>query len=83
MKKVKLEWELLAMNRIKDFFHNVNDIILAIVIIAAAAGIIYWRMNVIMAYPESSADATSNTETVQQTDDQQSQADGESAQEEK
>ena len=83
MKKVKLEWELLTMNRIKDFFHNVNDIILAIVIIAAAAGIIYWRVNIIMDYPESSADATSNTETVQQTDDQQSQADGESAQEEK
>ena len=71
------------MNRIKDFFHNVNDIILAIVIIAAAAGIIYWRVNIIMDYTESSADATSNTETVQQTDDQQSQADGESAQEEK
>lgn len=71
------------MNRIKDFFHNVNDIILAIVIIAAAAGIIYWRVNIIMDYPESSADATSNTETVQQTDDQQSQADGESAQEDK
>lgn len=36
------------MKGIKDWFHDVNDILLAVIIIAGAAAIIYWRMRVIM-----------------------------------
>lgn len=57
------------MKGFKDFFHNINDILLAVIIIALAAGIIYWRMNVIMDYPETLASQQSNIETEQQADD--------------
>ena len=45
------------MNRIKDFFYNKNDVIVALIILAAAAFIIYTRIDAIMAYPETLADA--------------------------
>ncbi len=40
------------MKRIKDFIYNWNDIILVTLIIMTAAGIVYWRVNVIMEYPK-------------------------------
>ena len=43
------------MRHIRNFFHNINDIVLAIIIVALAAGIIYWRMQVIMDYPKELA----------------------------
>ncbi|NLA70441.1 MAG: hypothetical protein GX852_05315 [Clostridiales bacterium] len=43
------------MNKIKDFFHNSNDIILALVIIMLAVGVIFWRLTVILDYPKSQA----------------------------
>ena len=44
------------MRLIKNFLHNINDIVLAIVIVAVAAGIIYWRMQIILDYPRQLAD---------------------------
>ena len=40
------------MNKIKDFFYNKNDIIVVFLILAAAAFVIYDRMEVVMSYPE-------------------------------
>ncbi len=39
------------MRSIKNFFHDINDVLLAIIIVAVAAGVIFWRMQVILAYP--------------------------------
>ena len=41
------------MRLIKNFFHNINDVVLAIIIVALAAGIIYWRMQIILDYPKT------------------------------
>ena len=41
------------MRHIRNFIHDINDIVLAILIVAIAAGIIYWRMQIILAYPET------------------------------
>jgi len=40
------------MKKLKDLIYDYNDILLAIIIIALAAGIIFWRVADIMAYPE-------------------------------
>lgn len=44
------------MRLIKNFLHNINDIVLAVIIVALAAGIIYWRMQIILDYPKQLAD---------------------------
>lgn len=49
------------MKSIKDFFHNANDIVLAILIIAAATALIAWRLNIILDYPEKIAQETAVT----------------------
>ena len=41
------------MRHIKNFFHNINDVVLAILIVAIAAGVIYWRMQIILDYPKT------------------------------
>ena len=41
------------MRHIKNFFHNINDIILAVLIVVIAAGVIYWRMQIILDYPKT------------------------------
>lgn len=41
------------MRLIKNFIHNINDVVLAILIVAAAAAIIFWRMQVILDYPKT------------------------------
>lgn len=41
------------MNRIKDFFYDKNDIIVAVIILIAAAIVIYIRVDKIMDYPET------------------------------
>jgi hypothetical protein len=41
------------MNWIKNFFYDKSDIFIALVILALAAVIILWRVNVIMEYPEA------------------------------
>jgi len=40
-------------NIMRNFFHNISDILLAILIVVVCAGIIFWRMQSIMAYPET------------------------------
>lgn len=41
------------MNRIKDFIYDKNDLLVALIIVALAALIIAFRVDVIMAYPSS------------------------------
>lgn len=36
----------------RNFFHNISDILLAILIVAICAGVVFWRMQIIMQYPE-------------------------------
>lgn len=59
------------MKGFKDFFHATNDIALAIIVVALAAGIIGWRLSIILQYPAQIAkDATSsqNSQTEQEKD---------------
>ncbi len=65
------------MRHIRNFFHNISDIMLAILVVLIACGVIYWRMQIIMDYPrkyvqaqaaesfdsESEVEETSGTET--------------------
>ena len=45
------------MNKIKDFFYNKNDVILALLILVVAAVVIYYRIHLIMEYPATQASA--------------------------
>ena len=40
------------MKKLKDFFYHVNDVLLALFIIVIAGGIIFWRVDKIMEYPQ-------------------------------
>ena len=53
-----------VMRLIKNFFHNINDVVLAIIIVALAAGIIYWRMQIILDYPKKAVEEQLVTEEV-------------------
>lgn len=55
------------MNRIKDFFYDKNDIIVAFLILAAAAFVIYLRIGDIMSYPDTLLEPTSVEQTAQTT----------------
>ena len=50
------------MRHIKNFFHNITDIFLAILIVAIAAGVIYWRMQIILDYPKTVVNSQAVTE---------------------
>ena len=52
------------MRHIKNFFHNINDVVLAIIIVLLAAGIIYWRMQIILDYPKTLVQEQAVTEEV-------------------
>ena len=39
------------MKKFKDFIYDKNDIIIAVLILAVAALVIFWRLNVILEYP--------------------------------
>ena len=69
------------MRHIRNFFHNINDIILAVIIVVLAVGIIYWRMQIILDYPKQlvNGDAAVSEE---QVDDSENAAGEESATEE-
>ncbi len=41
------------MEKIKDFIYDKNDILVALLVLVFAALLIWWRMDVIMAYPET------------------------------
>ena len=55
------------MRHIRNFLHNINDIVLAIVIVLIAAGIIYWRMQIILDYPKKLANEQATYEQEQDT----------------
>ncbi|MBR0308272.1 MAG: hypothetical protein IJH92_05215 [Mogibacterium sp.] len=50
------------MRHIRNFIHNISDIVLAIIVIAIAAGIIFWRMQIILEYPETAVTDQTVTE---------------------
>lgn len=50
------------MDKIRDFFYNKNDIVVAILILVVAGALIYFRINAIMDYPSTVA-AQHNTVT--------------------
>ncbi len=41
------------MNKIKDFFYNKNDIIVAVIILCIAVAVIYFRVQNILEYSEN------------------------------
>lgn len=51
------------MKGLKDFLYDKNDVLIAIVILALAALLIFWRLDVIMAYPQTLAEKTDTVET--------------------
>ena len=53
------------MKKLKDFFYNKNDILVVLIILAAAAFIIYTRIGVILDYTEKLAKEAAATETTQ------------------
>lgn len=67
------------MRLIKNFLHNINDIVLAIVIVALAAGIIYWRMQIILDYPKQLVDQQSVQTEEQVPDTAEQETAGEEA----
>ncbi len=40
------------IGKIKDFLYNFNDALVVLLIVALAGGIVVWRVDEIMAYPE-------------------------------
>lgn len=41
------------MDKLRDFFYNKNDIVVALLILIIAAALIYFRINAIMDYPST------------------------------
>lgn len=39
------------MKKIKDLIYDYNDVFVALLIVIIAAGVMFWRINVVMAYP--------------------------------
>lgn len=58
------------MKRLKDFFYNFNDIVIVLGILAIAAFLILWRVDIIMRYPKTVAAQTVHTS--QKTEDSKS-----------
>lgn len=44
------------MKRIRDFFYNCSDIFVTLLVLALAAGVIFWRVQNIMGYSEYAAE---------------------------
>lgn len=66
------------MRGIKDFFHDTNDIALAIVVVLIAAGLIVWRMHIILQYPAEMAKAAAASSGTQTEETQNSASSSES-----
>lgn len=63
------------MKRFKDFIHDTNDILLAVIIVAIAAGVIFWRLNVILDYPEHLVQQSAGQTQSEEVRDDAEQAD--------
>ena len=50
------------MRKLKDFIYDYNDIMLAVVIIVVAAGVIFWKVTDVMAYPSFIRNASKQNE---------------------
>ena len=50
------------MKKLKDLVYDYNDILLAIVIIVVAAGVIFWKVSDVMAYPSFIRNANKQTQ---------------------
>lgn len=59
------------MSKIRDFFYNCSDILTALIILGLAAFLIWTRVNVIMAYPNSYNEAEAEIEQPLTSDDSQ------------
>ena len=57
------------MSKIRDFFYNYSDILAAIIILGLAAFLIWTRVNVIMAYPDSYDRPGTEIEDSQESDE--------------
>ena len=71
------------MKYIKDFFYNLSDLFIILLILGIAGGLIYWRFNIIMDYPEALAAEvreTANQNLVPSGDSEGENAQGENAQ---
>lgn len=53
------------MKGLKNFLYDKNDIVIALVVLLLAGLIIFWRMEVIMAYPQTLAAETDTTQTTE------------------
>ncbi len=56
------------MNKFKDFIYDKNDVIIAAAILIAAALIIWWRLNVILDYPQQLVNSGTDTNVTEITD---------------
>jgi hypothetical protein len=70
------------MRLIKNFIHNINDVVLAMIIVAIAAGVIYWRMQVIFDYPKKVVENQTVTEETAGGSGSEEAADEEAAEQE-
>lgn len=57
------------MKGLKNFFYDKNDIVIALAVLLLAGLIIFWRMEVIMAYPQTLAAETDTTQTTEEKAD--------------
>ena len=49
------------MKKIKDFIYDFNDVLVALLLVAAAGLVIFWRVQVVMAYPKAFAASQQET----------------------
>jgi len=50
------------MKKLKDLIYDFNDVFVALLIVVIAAGVIVWRINVVMGYPLRSAQVNTGNE---------------------
>lgn len=55
------------MKKLKDFLYDKNDILLALCILIVAGLLIVWRIDAIMAYPDTLIDETSTAKTTEKS----------------
>lgn len=70
------------MNKIKDIIYNKSDILVALLILAIAAAVIFWRLNIILEYPKellSGGDGNGVITTMTDADDSDTETDANTA----
>ena len=50
------------MKKLKDLIYDYNDVFVALIIVVLAAGVLVWRVNVVMDYPNQTASANHGKE---------------------